>query len=72
MFPVAITLLFTALLSGCGAGTPGGGAAAPSCPEGYFWNGTECEPKRSIVIEEGAPKPTSTSTSPTPPPAPTN
>jgi hypothetical protein len=70
-FPLVVTLLFAALLSGCGASPATPEAATPACPEGFFWNGTECEKRRSIVIEEGSPKPTgSPSTDPAPPPPP--
>lgn len=72
-FPLVVTLLFAALLSGCASSTPTPETATPSCPEGFFWNGTECEKRRSIVIEEGAPKPTSappTDSAPPPPPPP--
>jgi hypothetical protein len=66
-FAFALIPLFTALLSGCGASTNASQTAPETCQEGYFWNGTECEKRRSIVIEEGRPSPTGTPSSAPPP-----
>ena len=71
IFALAMTPLFIALLSGCSASTSAApttpeatGGATPTCPEGFFWNGTECEKKRTIILEQGKPEP------PPPPPPP--
>ena len=66
--PLTATLFLSVLLSGCAGSTPPPDAASHTCPDGFFWNGTECEKRRSIVIEQGQPKPTSTATSEPAPP----
>jgi hypothetical protein len=62
---LAIAPLFLALLSGCSASssepkTPD--SATHTCPEGFEWDGTKCEKKRTIVVEQDQPPP------PPPPP----
>ena len=61
-----ISLLFAALLAGCGeAPKPDAKSGEPqTCPAGYFWNGKECEKQRTIILEEGKPG------DPPPPPPP--
>ncbi len=68
-FALALIPLLTALVSACGAAQsqstePTRSTEPHACPEGFVWNGTKCEDRRSIVIEQGAPKP--------PPPPPPN
>jgi hypothetical protein len=67
IFVLAIAPLFLIALSGCSASTPTpktADGAAQTCPEGFEWNGTECEKKRTIVVEQNPPPP--------PPPPPPN
>lgn len=68
IFVLAVAPLFIALLSGCSTSAPPpqtADGAAQSCPEGFFWNGKECEKQRTIVLEQGKPNP-----EPPPPPPP--
>lgn len=62
----AFAPILFALVAGCSE-TPAANApnsAAQTCPDGYFWNGKECEKQRTIILDQAKQDP------PPPPPPP--
>ena len=64
---LALTPLFIALFAGCGEAPPPDPKNAQSCQPDFFWNGKECEKRRTILLDQTkdpappAPAPTSSS-----------